>query len=61
MEEETEIQLREAYIKLTQGTYPALSTKNEKRVIRRKAATLDVVDGVIHHKRMDGGRVRLVL
>ncbi len=60
MEEETEIKLIEkAYIKLTQGTYPEGSTKNEKRVIRRKATTLDVVDGVLHYRRMDGGRVRI--
>ena len=60
MEEETEIKLIEkAYIKLTQGTYPDGCTKNEKRVIRRKATTLDVVDGVLHYRRMDGGRVRL--
>lgn len=38
--------------------YPE-ATKNEKRVIRRKATTLDVVDGVLHYRRMDGGRVRI--
>ncbi len=60
MEEETEIKLIEkAYIKLTQETYPDSSTENEKRVIRRKATSLDIVDGVLHYRRVDGGRVRL--
>ena len=60
MEEEGEAQLIEkAYVKLTEGTYPEGATKNEKRVIRRKAGTLDVVDGVLHYKRKDGRKVGL--
>ena len=56
--EEVEGQLMEkAFIKLTQGTYPEGSTKNEKRVIRKKASTLDVIDGVLHYKKKDGKRV----
>ena len=62
MEEEGEAQLIEkAYMKLTEGTYPEGATKNEKRVIRRKAGTLDVVDGVLHYKRKDGRKVGLEL
>ena len=56
MEEEVDGQLMEkAFIKLTQGTYPEGSTKNEKRVITKKASTLDV----LHYKKKDGKRVSL--
>ena len=38
VEDKGEVLLVEkVYLKLTQGVYPECSTKNEKRVIRRKA------------------------
>ncbi len=43
--------IEKAYIKLTRGIYPEGSTRNEKRVIRKKASTLDVIDGVLHYKK----------
>ena len=49
--------IEQAFIKLTQGIYPEGSTKNEKRVIRKKASTLDVIDGVLHYKKKNGKRV----
>ena len=57
-DDDHEVQLIEkAYIKITQGTYPEGASKNEKRVIRRKADTLVVVDGVLHYKKKDGSKV----
>ncbi len=49
--------IEKAYIKLTWGIYPEGSTKNEKRVIRKKASTMDVIDGVLHYKKKNGKRV----
>ena len=49
--------IEQAFIKLTKGIYPEGSTKNEKRVIRKKAGTLDVIDGVLHYKKKNGKRV----
>ena len=60
MEEGAQL-IEKVYVKLTEGTYPEGATKNEKRVIRRKAGTLDVVDGVLHYKRKDGRKVGLEL
>ena len=58
MDEEGELDIIEkAFIKLTEDRYPENANKNDKRVIRRKAATLDVVDGVLHYKKKGGKKV----
>ncbi len=52
--------IEKAYVKLTRGVYPEGATKNEKRVIRKKANTLDIIDGVLYYKKKDGKRVSII-
>ena len=39
------------YVYLVDGEYPEDSTKNEKRIFRRKAGTFEVVDGELYLKK----------
>ena len=43
--------LKAAYDYLVEGKNPENATKNEKRIIRRKATKLEVVDGVLYIKK----------
>ena len=59
--EEGEVALLEkAYHYLTEKSYPLQCSKNEKRIIRRKAERLEVKDGVLHYKKKDGNKVWLL-
>ena len=59
-DQEAEVALVEkAYCYLTNKTYPASCTKNDKRSIRRKSEKLVVKDGVLYFKKKDGSEVRV--
>ena len=54
MEEEF---IQKAFLYLTDKTYPAGSTKNEKRCIRKKAEKFVIKNGEMHYKKKDGVEV----
>ena len=49
-EDENEDLVEKECLYLFDGRYPEVSTSNEKRVIRRKAATLTLRDGEVFYK-----------
>ena len=60
MDVETEL-LQNAFVYLTDKTYPANCSKNEKRCIRKKVQTLVVKEGVVYYKKKSGDEVFLCL
>lgn len=52
--------IRKAYDYLTNGSYPPGATKNEKRVIRKKATKLIVRNGEYFYKRKGGREVSIL-
>lgn len=56
MDAETEL-LQNAFVYLTDKTYPETCSKNEKRCIRKKVQTLVVKEGVLYYKKKSGDEV----
>lgn len=44
----------DVYEYLTKGTYPQHATKRDKGVLRRKAKSFQVVEGILHYKGKKG-------